>query len=254
MLDDLLLEDDIEDEEGTDPLIPFVASGLITEVLGELKSGKEGTTFCCKAHPSTGYDYLAAKVYRPRETRSFKNDSMYREGEVVLNARDARAMKRKSDWGREVSFGSWIFHEYETLTRLSEAGADVPRPIMMAGNAMLMEFVGDGSSAAPPLHSVRLAEEEARPLFQRTLANVELMLRLNLIHGDLSAYNILYRNGEITLIDFPQAFDPRTNRQALDLLIRDVENVCRYFGKYGIKHDAIRYAQYLWEQFLRMDL
>lgn len=257
MIDDMLLDvaiDAEDDETEPDPLEPFIAEGLITEVLGELKSGKEGTVYCCRANPSTGYDLLAAKVYRPRTRRSFKNDSAYREGAVILNQRDARAVKRKSDWGRSYEFGSWLHREFETMQILSDAGADVPRPLVLGGNAMLMEFIGNTAGAAPPLHQVRLGPSEVRPLFDRALRNVELFLRLNYVHGDLSAYNILYWQGAITIIDFPQAVDPRANPNALELLMRDLDNICRYWGRFGVLSDSTRMAHHLWGQFLRDEL
>ena len=59
------------------------------------------------------------------------------------------------------------------------------------------------------------------------MRNVELMLAYDRVHGDLSAYNVLYRDGEVRIIDFPQAVDPRFNSNALYLLERDIEHLCR---------------------------
>lgn len=254
MIEDLLLEDEQSyDDDPTDPLAPLLASGVITEVLGELRSGKEGTAFCCRAHPSTGVEFLAAKLYRPRNHRSFKNDSVYREG-VVLKGRDTRAVKNKTDWGRQVNFGTWIHKEFETLKTLHAAGADVPRPVTCTENVILMEFIGDAGGAAPLLNEVELTPAEARPLFQRTLSNLELLLRLDLVHGDLSAYNILYWKGGVTIIDFPQVVDARVNSNALPLLIRDTTNICRYWSRYGVKADPVRMAHFLWGQYVRAEL
>jgi RIO kinase 1 len=255
LIDDLLAADELEDEGlEPDPLDPFLAEGLITEVIGELKSGKEGTAYCCRAHPSTGYEFLAAKIFRPRDHRTFRNDAVYREGVVILNGHDRRAARKKTDWGREFQFGSWMAHEYETLAALHDAGADVPGPLRLAGTAMLMEYVGDAAGAAPLLQAVTLEQEEVRPLFDRILGNIELFLRLNVVHGDLSAYNILYHRGAVTIIDFPQAVDPRSNGNALDLLTRDLHNVARYFGRYGVRCDPDRMARHLWGRFLRAEL
>lgn len=256
LIDDLLYEEDLLDEleEPARALLPFFADGTITEVLGQLKSGKEGTVYCCRANPSTGVDLVAAKVYRSQEHRTFKNDAVYRQGVPILNKRDARAFKKKTGWGRQVKSGTWMYHEWEMLRTLSDAGADVPRPISLADSVILMEYIGDEESAAPKLQEVSLSPEETRPLFERTLGNIELFLRLNWIHGDLSPYNILYWQGNVTVIDFPQAVDARTNPSALDLLLRDVANVCRYFGRYGIRSDPERIARHLWGRFLRAEL
>ena len=51
-------------------------SEWITEVLQTVKSGKEATVYCCAAHPSTGVDLLAAKVYRPHVSRVMKDNAI----------------------------------------------------------------------------------------------------------------------------------------------------------------------------------
>ena len=87
-------------------------------------------------------------------------------------------------------------YEFETQRLLYEAGADVPRPFAQIGNALLMEYIGDGDGR-PRRCCARstLAREEARTLFEQILRNIELFLACDRIHGDLSAYNILYWQG-----------------------------------------------------------
>ncbi len=79
------------------------------------------------------------------------------------------------------------------------------------------------------------------------------MLENGLAHGDLSAYNILYWQGEIRLIDFPQVIDIHTNRSAQAVLKRDVERVCQYFRRYGIRVDHHALAEDLWERYAASD-
>jgi RIO kinase 1 len=254
-----LIEDYVEEDFDhstweEDPLDPFLGSGHISEVLHAVKSGKEGTVYCCRAHPSTGLELIAAKVYRSREHRSFKNDSTYRQGRVILNGHDARAVKKKTEFGRQASFGMWVNHEYETLRALHEVGASVPRPITRSSNVILMEFLGDAEQVAPHLQTVRLEPEEVRPLYNLVIRHVELFLAHNLIHADLSPYNILYWKGALTIIDVPQAVDPRFNPDAYALLQRDLENVCTYFARYGVRSDSERMTRYLWSRFMRSEL
>jgi RIO kinase 1 len=124
----------------------------------------------------------------------------------------------------------------------------------MGEHVILMEYVGDGEMPAPALNAVALERGEAQALFERVMWNVEQMLHAHHIHADLSAYNILYRKGEITLIDFPQAVDPRVNRHAASLLARDVERVCRYFARFGVEADADRLSSDLWARYMRGEL
>lgn len=232
----------------------FYAEGLIEGIPQLVKSGKEATVYRCAGGSAEGAASLAGKVYRGRYDRSFKNDAVYREGRIVGKHREQRALKNKSRVGREVQFGSWLAHEYETLGRLHAAGADVPRPVARAPSAILMEFVGDDEAAAPPLNRVSLDRADALPLFEAVLRNVELWLGCDLIHGDLSAYNMLYWKGRVTIIDFPQAVDARTNQNALPLLERDLANVCGYFARQGVRSDPHKISRYLWGKFLRAEL
>ncbi len=185
-------------------LATFYEDDLITDVLAVVKSGKEATVYCCAAHPSTGLEYVAAKVYRPRMFRSLRNDAVYRASRPQVDARGREghgahrwnATAKETERGRASMVSAWIRYEYETQRLLYDAGADAPRPLAQSGNAMLMEYVGGGPGApAPLLREVALTREEAQPLFERVLRNIELWLACDRVHGDLSAYNMLYWEG-----------------------------------------------------------
>jgi RIO kinase 1 len=95
---------------------------------------------------------------------------------------------------------------------------------------------------------VTLEPEQAREHFACILRNIELAQVRGRIHGDLSAYNILYWEGKVTLIDFAQAVDPYHNSNVFSLLARDVERVCRYFAGYGERYDARELARQIWSR------
>jgi RIO kinase 1 len=239
----------------------FYEEDLITDVLHAVKSGKEATVYCCAAAPATGVAYLAAKVYRPRMFRSLKNDALYRhsraqldaEGHIVCNDRRWRAYQRSAH-GHSERVAAWIAYEFATQRLLYDAGADVPQPRSQIGNALLMEYIGEGEDAAPTLREVEVSRDEAILLFERVLRNIELFLARDCIHGDLSAYNLLYQPGKIIAIDFAQAVDPRYNLEVYPLLLRDVERVCQYFARYGVEADAEALASDLWARYLHGDL
>lgn len=232
----------------------FRADNLISDVIGVVKSGKEATVYCCKAQPSTGAKLLAAKVYRSREGRSFKNDAVYQQGRVIVDARSRRAFRKKTAHGRRVQSGGWVASEAETLNLLHDAGADVPRLVAQSGSAILMEYIGDEESAAPMLKNASLEPDRARAAFDAVMRNVELFLSCDRIHADLSAFNILYWEGAVKIIDFPQAVDPFLNPSAFSLLARDIENVCAYFARTGVRANASRLAADLWRRFMRREL
>lgn len=230
------------------PFESFLTEGLITKVLYTVKSGKEATVYCCEAGASTGKELLAVKVYMSRQDRNFKNDTVYREGRVFFNNQTSRAIKKKTKFGREVEANMWVGHEFETMKLLHNKGADIPKPFICSGNAILMEYMGDREKAAPLLHHVQLEPHEARPLFEQMLKNVELWLENNLVHGDLSPFNILYWQGKLKVIDFPQAVDPRSNSNAFDLMVRDIQNLCRYWETYGVRADPQTLTKKIWDK------
>ena len=237
-------------------LAHFYEEDLITDVLHVVSSGKEASVYCCAAHPSTGVEYLAAKVYRPRMFRSLKNDAIYRQsrvqydqdGHLVRNTRHYHKALKKSGSGRTLQVKSWIEYEFQTQQLLYESGVRVPRPLSQIGNAVLMEYIGDLDDPAPLLKEVRLAREEARPLFECIMDDIALCLANDRIHGDLSEYNILYWRGTLSIIDFAQAVDPHQNPEVYPLLLRDIERVCTYFARYGIDADADALASEIWTQ------
>jgi RIO kinase 1 len=69
------------------------------------------------------------------------------------------------------------------------------------------------------------------------------------VHGDLSAYNVLYWERPVKLIDFPQAIDPRLNPDARAIFYRDVERLCQYFAQYEVAGDPRKLADSLWAHY-----
>jgi RIO kinase 1 len=247
-------------------LYTFYNEGLITDVVALVKGGKEASVYRCEAHPATGLGLLAAKVYRPRMFRNLRNDKMYRQGREILVSggkpagRDSgyieRAIRSKSAFGQQAAHTSWLMYEFTAMERLYEAGGAVPRPIAASENAILMSYHGDERLAAPTLNTVALEQDEAELLFQETLRNIDLMLQQDLVHGDLSAYNILYwatenSPAEITLIDFPQVVNLHTNDNAHMILQRDIQRTCEYFAQQGVERDPGAILDKLWNRYVR---
>jgi len=239
----------------------FYNTKVITDILGKVKGGKEANVYCCTAHPSTGLDLIAAKVYRPRMFRNLRNDARYRQGraltedgKMVHSRRESLAVKKNTRFGQELRHGSWLEAEYQTMQMLYEAGADIPKPLLRGDNVILMEYIGAEKSPAPTLNQVTLGKLEAQAMFERVVNNLAIMLDCHRVHADLSAYNILYWEGQFKIIDFPQAVDPRRNPDALALFIRDVERLCQYFARYHIKRDALELANDLWSRYKLTDV
>jgi len=240
-----------------DALLEMAQHEWISDVLRKVKAGKEASVYLCKAGPGVDASLIVAKIYRPRSLRNLKNDSIYRTGRIDLGEdgkalwkdADVHAIQKRTAYGEQVRHQSWIAYEYNTLEELFAASADVPKPYALEKNAILMGFIGDFATAAPALSSVTLELAEAKSLFERTVRNIDIMLSHNCIHGDLSAYNILYWDGEITLIDFPQVVDPEANPAAWNIFLRDVTRICQYFATQGLKRDARKLAADMWTSY-----
>jgi RIO kinase 1 len=245
-----------------DYLEEFYNAQVITDILAKVRGGKEATVYCCAAHPSTGLEWIAAKVYRPAMFRSLRNDAVYREGREVVNEngkavysrREALASRKNTRYGHELRHVSWLEAEFQTMQLLYEAGAHVPRPIAHSNNVILMEYLGTEKYPAPTLNQVHLEPAEVQSIFDQVVKDLKIMLACQRVHADLSAYNILYWDGEYKIIDFPQAVDPLRNPASAALFARDVERICQYFGRYHLSLDAQSLTRELWSGFQISDM
>ncbi len=206
--------------------------GAINELIGELKSGKEATVYLAEGPQGL----LAAKLYSDMAVRSFKNDQVYRDGRFIGDAKIEKAIAQRSRTGLNVQQALWILHEYIQLWELYEAGIPVPKPAVgpglnecaKAGRVVLMEFIGDDAGvAAPRLSDVRLTEEEAEDAFSQSLDVMVDLLKLGKVHGDYSAYNLLWWEGRVIVIDVPQMVNVKENKHAPELLEQDVQSLCQ---------------------------
>ena len=63
------------------------------------------------------------------------------------------------------------------------------------------------------------------------------MVQAGLVHGDLSAYNILAAGPRLVIIDLPQIVDLVGNPNGMDFLLRDCANICGWFRGKGLEVD-----------------
>ena len=219
-------------------LATFVDDGLIDAILYPVKGGKEAAVYCCRTRSGSD-ELVAAKVYRPRQERAMRNQAQYQMGRDFLGtpgaprrkAAVARAIKRRSKFARQLQDSSWIAHEHDSMSALYSVGGSVPRPVARSTSVLLMEFVGDDHAAAPALNEVTLSVTAAHRAFDEIIQNVELLLRQDRVHADLSAHNVLFWHSHAVLIDFPQVVDARHHPAAFELLNRDVRHICKYFSR-----------------------
>jgi RIO kinase 1 len=224
-------------------LKPLLDEGLIDEVMRQLMSGKEAEVYVVRC----GGDTRCAKVYKEASKRSFRQNVQYTEGRKVKNSRRARAMDKGSRYGRQEQEQAWQSAEVDALHRLAAAGVRVPRPYNFLEGVLLMELVTDEKgSAAPRLNDLALSEAQAREYHQILITQIVRMLCAGIVHGDLSEYNVLVGSEGPVIIDLPQAIDAAGNNSAGAMLLRDVDNLSAYFGRYAPALLTTDYGREIW--------
>ncbi len=203
------------------------ASQLATEVQSIISAGKEATVFLAfwRDFP------LALKVYR------------------FYSTPHAKRGKRKKLGGGKVGFSRdlmayWAAREFWILERAFRAGVNVPTPARHSDNMFTARFLGDKDFTPAPLLKDAVIEYPQRT-FDKIIEQVFTLYRVFLIHGDLSAFNILMFQDEPWIIDFPQAIDfasrmarHKVTAKGRPILLRDIKNVCEFFARLGVTGDA----------------
>lgn len=235
-----------------DALAPLLVDGVIDEVVGRLKSGKEAEVWLVRH----GGEIAAAKVYKQRELRSFHNNAVYTEGRRVRNTRTQRAIARGSRFGKAADEEAWKAREADALHTLHARGVRVPRPLMFYEGVLLMELVVDaGGHPAPRLIDAHVQRAAASSLYLDLRHQVVAMLCCDLVHGDLSPYNVLLGRAGPVIIDFPQVVGAAHNSQTEKFLRRDVENLRRFFAQQNPTLEAAAGdAQEIWRAYSRREL
>lgn len=227
-------------------LQPLVEDGLIDEVLSRLMSGKEADIFVVRC----GEHIRCAKVYKDAAKRSFKKAAQYQEGRKVRGGRQARAMEKRSSYGRQLEEKIWQNAEVDALSALASANVRVPNTFGCVDGVLLMELVTDAEGdVAPRLGEVTMSEQQAMEDHALMMHYIKLMLCVGIIHGDLSEFNVLVDDQGPVIIDLPQAVNAAANNSAQAMFARDVNNMRRYYGEFAPALLHTQYAKEMWALF-----
>lgn len=227
-------------------LQPLIDDGVIDEVMRPLKSGKEAAVYVVRA----GNEVRCAKVYKDMAQRSFQQRVQYQEGRKVRGSREARAIGKASKYGRKQQETAWKNTEVDALYQLRDAGVRVPEPFGYFHGVLVMELVVDADGhSAPRLGEVELSPLQARGFHRFLVHQVQKMLCIGLIHGDLSEYNVLVAPDGPVIIDFPQVVSAAGNNAARSMLLRDVNNLTASLGFWAPELLETWYGEEMWALF-----
>lgn len=223
----MLVERDREEEEVFEEvfdkrtmmtLYEIVKRKVIYRLDGAIGSGKESKIF-------HGVDYggneIAVKIFLTT-TAEFRKRLPYIIG-------DRRFEEGKK--GGYLLIKLWARKEYVNLEAAYNSGVNVPKPIIVLNNVLVMEFIGKDGKRAPLLSEV----EPKKTDYLKVVRMIrKLYSRAKLVHADLSEHNIFKWGSKIYFFDFGSAVESG-HPNALEFLYRDIRNVNRFFLKHGIE-------------------
>jgi RIO kinase 1 len=187
-----------------------------------ISTGKEGNVF---RGITSDKKYVAVKIYRTSNA-TFKHISNY----IIGDPRFVSIHNSK----RDIIY-SWTQKEYKNLKRLEEVGVRAPKPIVYMKNILIMQYIGSAYKPAPMLKDYPL--KNPKQVFDELINFVTKMYKkAQMVHADLSAFNILMFRNKPYLIDLGQAV-LLEHPNATEFLKRDIFNLVAYFKKYNVIAD-----------------
>ena len=215
--DDLNVQDAVFDKRTLMDLYSLASKGVIDALGGSVCTGKEANIF----RAIVGEKELVLKIYRI-STSNFNSMQDYLHGDPRFSS--VKGTKR-------AIVAAWTRKEFRNLSRAEEVGIRVPHPIAMKENILVMDLIGEGERIAPPLKDVDLDAEEAKHIYDKIAEYISVLYNhAQLVHADLSEFNILYDVGEPVIIDMGQSVT-LDHPMARKFLERDIANVAHYFKK-----------------------
>ncbi len=194
----------------------------------EIKSGKEASVHLIEADKKE----YALKIYK--ENQKYSTKTTYMMNAEIGDHRTARAIRNKTDRGKDSLVALWTEREFKIMRMLSQMSSNIPKVYLHGKDYILMEFIGKDGIPAPRLDEIAFSRAEAEKCFEEVMECVALFVENGFVHGDLSEYNILWYRGHAVVIDFPQVLNISMNPNAYSKFLADLENIENYFRRYHI--------------------
>lgn len=222
----LKIEEGVFDNRTMMMLGKMLTRGIISSMDFIIGKGKEADIYLAEHGPKVSDDHVILKIFR-LETSSFSNRMDYIAGDPRFNGMRSNVMQVVNTWCKK---------EYGNLKIAEEAGVHSPIPYSFSGNVLAMEFIGENGRPSDLLKDAGTSSPQKT--LKSVLDDIKSLYENNLVHGDISEYNLLMKGSVPYIIDFGQAVGTG-HPKALDFLHRDITNITNFFyKKYGIKSDA----------------
>jgi RIO kinase 1 len=211
--------DEVFDQSTLLRLGTLISHNIIDQLDFPISTGKEANIFRAITPQKK---YVALKIYRTSNL-TFKHITKYIEGDPRF---------RLVTHSRRTIIHEWTKKEYKNLQRLKHTNIRVPQPIHRLGNVLVMQYIGTKDQAAPLLKNTKPKNPDQ--VCKEILQFIEDMYKkADLVHGDLSPYNILFHRQKPYIIDVGQAV-LLEHPLAQDLLKRDITNMTNFFKTWNI--------------------
>ncbi len=207
------------DEHTERDLFELQSRQVLDEVVSPLKIGKESHVFIA----NKGKKKLIVKIYRVQNC-DFKRMYNY----IKKDPRFSYLQHHR----RQIIY-AWAQREFRNLKHAEKAKVYAPSPIAFKNNIIVEEMIG-AVNPAPVLKDKLPQHPEF--FFDQIIVQVRKLYQQGLVHGDLSAFNILIYKERPYLIDFSQATLTETPNSE-ELLERDVRNIINFFLKLGVRRN-----------------
>lgn len=187
-----------------------------------VSTGKEAHVFRAK---DVSGNFRAVKIYK-MDAGEFRTMEKYLTGDQ----RFKKVRKTRKDLVQ-----AWAKKEFKNLQLCAQAKASTPNPIAVKNNVLVMDFIGENGLAAKSLKDKNPTDKKILQDYYRQ--TIEFMARTfylkELVHADLSEYNILVHKKKLFFIDLGQGL-LTSHKHAKEFFYRDVKNMTAYFSRQGL--------------------
>ena len=195
----------------------LLSNGQLDYLNGVVNSGKEARVYWGVApdgSPRAVKIYLTASAEFKRRMRYVAGDRRF--SKIPSSSRGIAEL--------------WVQKEFKNLQMAEQAGIRVPKPFAFNENVILTEYIGVPPAPAPRFLDSEVDEGD----YEWSMETIKVLYqKAELVHADLSEYNVFKFEGQRVLFDMGSAV-LTTHPEAKAFLLRDVANMVRFFRKRGI--------------------